>query len=153
MRDELTSRLHQARQLLSSLPDLSDRPQAPVSAPRPLRRPHRPRRRSSPPAETTAPSSAQHAAAAAQEAPVRRPSPTPHAGRGESEAARQPVTTAPQRAPETRQLPMPPRPGATGSTAASQANPPTQAIDQPAQVTGLTPAESEHPLFLGQPTR
>jgi hypothetical protein len=52
------------------------------------------------------------------------------AARGESEAAaaRQPTRAG---EPATRQLPMPPRPGATtGSTPAQ--NPATQAIDAPA---------------------
>ncbi len=130
MREELTGRLHQVRQLLGTLPDLGDRPHQPAEpavAPEAVTQP------ASTPA--TAPETTP-APAPAAEAPVRRPSPTPHASpsRGESEAARQQITSAQHRSPETRQLPMPPRPGAGGSTAASSpANPPTQAIDQPAQ--------------------
>src|SRR5215213_459028 len=57
LRDELTSRLHQARQLLSTLPDLSDRPQ--VTMPRETAR--EPERR---PAATPATPAGQGAAAA-----------------------------------------------------------------------------------------
>jgi hypothetical protein len=151
VRDELTGRLVQARQLLDRLPDLGDRPQqspaAPAasqpaaSAPAPATA-REPERRPQPapqtPAQNTAP-------AAAQPQPV-SPSMTV-AGRGMSEAgaARQPTRTempvqahtgAAQddavEAPTTRQLPMPPRPGTNpGHTAPPPVQgPPTQVIDQ-----------------------
>jgi cell division septum initiation protein DivIVA len=147
VRDELTGRLVQARQLLDRLPDLGDRPQqspaAPAasqpapSAPAPATAPE-PERRPQPSPQNTAP-------AAAQPQPV---SPSMSvAGRGMSEAgaARQPTrtempvvthTSAAQddavEAPTTRQLPMPPRPGTNpGHTAPPPVQgPPTQVIDK-----------------------
>ena len=111
VRDELTGRLLQARQLLGSLPDLGDRQQA--AAPEGER--------------------------LSQIAPQALPAPQPARAEGEAAAARQPTraeapageaSSAPQhRSPDaTRQLPMPPR---TGATAASPQSPPTQSIDQP----------------------
>jgi cell division septum initiation protein DivIVA len=136
VRDELTGRLTQARQLLDGLPDLSDRaqPAAPLQTP------------AQPP--ENAPATGQ---------PERRPSPNPAPapaqttlpatgrGVGEAGAARQPTRTdipvaahpaagqdrSPE-APVTRQLPMPPRPSPTpgGSSPAPVQGPPTQTIDQ-----------------------
>jgi cell division septum initiation protein DivIVA len=128
VRDELTSRLHAARQLLSSLPDLTDRTQ-----------------HSRTPAGETPRADSE-----------RRPQPTsqpaPQTGRieGEAAAARQPTRTQPaspqptgaqpsggqQRPSEstgTRQLPMPPRPASTpaGVAPAPVPGPPTEAIEQP----------------------
>jgi hypothetical protein len=132
VRDELTGRLLQVRQLLSSLPDLSDRPQQQTSrdddAPAPAAREtvrQEEERRPQPTARAAAPATSGAAPATSGAAPATSPS----TGRGESEAAaaRQPLRNS---EPATRQLPMPPRPG-SGSTAASATGPSTQAIDQP----------------------
>jgi len=154
VREELTGRLLQVRQLLSGLPELGDRPRqtsrdnaatardeerrpspTPQSTPQPTSQPTSSTGSTAASAGTpatapaTTPSTAQSAPAAAPTAPA-TPAPTPSTGRGESEAgaARQPLRTAEN--PATRQLPLPPRPGA-GSTAASPNGPQTQAIDQP----------------------
>jgi cell division septum initiation protein DivIVA len=114
VRDELTGRLLQARQLLGTLPDLSDRPQAEAADGE--RRPE-PQAQ----AQRTAQPQAQPAAQQART-------------EGEGLAARQPTRAeapdgaAHRSADATRQLPMPPR---TGSTAASGQTPPTQVIDKP----------------------
>jgi cell division septum initiation protein DivIVA len=142
VRDELTGRLIQARQLLDGLPDLGDRAQPaapqPVAAVPAVSAPEvrEPERRPSPnPAPAPTPAPAQTT--------------LPAAGRGVSEAgaARQPTRTETPvaaypaagqdrsaEAPVTRQLPMPPRPSPTpgGSSATSVQGPPTQTIDQPA---------------------
>jgi hypothetical protein len=114
LRDELTSRLLQARQVLTSLPDLGDRPQQQPAAPgqAPAQAPDQT------PGQAQAPTQSP----AQQSAPA---APQPTRGEGEAAAARQPTRAS---EPATRQLPMPPRPGA-GSTAPQ--GPPTQAIDQP----------------------
>jgi chromosome segregation ATPase len=117
IRDELTGRLLQARQLLTSLPDLGDRQQQ-AEAPAATRAPEA-ERRPSPAPQTAAPAPATQPA-------VQPASQAPRA-EGEAAAARQPTRSA---EPATRQLPMPPR--GNGSTAAP-VGPPTQAIDQPAQ--------------------
>ena len=139
VRDELTGRLLQVRQLLSTLPDLSDRPQPQTSrdddAPAPAAREtvrQEEERRPQPTARAAAPATSGAAPAPFGAAPVTSgaaPATSPSTGRGESEAAaaRQPLRNS---EPATRQLPMPPRPG-TGSTAASATGPSTQAIDQP----------------------
>jgi cell division septum initiation protein DivIVA len=132
VRDELTGRLLQARQLLSTLPDLGDRPQVPREE----------SRRPSP--QTTQPAVQPVAA---------RPQPA-EAGSGDGERAdRPPVPTEPattQLAPaapraeaQGGRLPMPPRPTpGTGSTSAASGSaptvqsPPTQAIDQPVEARG-----------------
>jgi cell division septum initiation protein DivIVA len=113
IRDELTGRLLQARQLLTTLPELGDRPQQEA-------------------AQTPA-----HAAGSEAE---RRPQPAPQAAapapaaqptapgvRVDREAAARQSTRPAE--PATRQLPVSPR--ANGSTAAP-VGPPTQAIDAPA---------------------
>ena len=103
VRDELTSRLLQARQLLTTLPDLGDRAaagaergHAPARPATPARRrpsvvPSRPRRRPRPQRPRSPPPSRQPQSARSE---------------GEAAAARQP-TRSPE--PATRQLPMPPR--------------------------------------------
>jgi hypothetical protein len=144
-RDELTGRLLQARQLLTTLPDLSDRAQdaeAPT-APAPQRTPEAQRgqaaapaaeaERRPQPAQQSAPQPAQQpqaaAPATAPSQPATQPAPQSARAEGEAAAARQP-TRSPE--PATRQLPMPPR-GTTGSTAApaGPTGPATQAIDAP----------------------
>ena len=106
VRDELTGRLFQARQLLDGLPDLGDRPQqpsatpaasqpapsapAPATAREPERRPQPGRAQNTAPQNTAPQNTAPHntAPAAAQPQPV---SPSMSvAGRGMSEAARRP---------------------------------------------------------------
>ena len=107
VRDELTGRLLQARQLLASLPDLGDREQ------------------------TAAQEADQRPQVMSQPQP---PQPAPQAPRAEGEAPVTSPSSAQHRSSDaTRQLPMPPRAGATpgGSTAASIQSPPTQTIDQP----------------------
>jgi chromosome segregation ATPase len=122
VRDELTGRLLQARQLLSTLPDLADRPQA-----------------------------TQPASSAAQSAQQQqRPQPAPAPQRVE-QATTQMAAAAPRsEAPAGGRLPMPPRPSptpsgtgpSTGATAVGAhgapkvQNPPTQAIDQPVEARG-----------------
>src|SRR5215203_1073851 len=125
VRDELTGRLLQARQLLSTLPDLSDRPEQPASMDR--TQAHEPERRPQPtpqPVQTAAP---QATATTTPSSAAPAPQTAPAAGQGESEAAaaRQPTRSA---EPATRQLPMPPR---TSGATATPVNPPTQAIDPP----------------------
>jgi cell division septum initiation protein DivIVA len=139
IRDELTGRLAQVRQLLGSLPDLGDRPQPAVSQPA-VSQPAA----SQPAASQPAPEVAREPERRPQPAPAPAPAPSQTsarglsqpispAGRGMSEAgaARQPTRTEAPVAAEsaaTRQLPMPPRAGATPATVQG---PPTQAIDQP----------------------
>jgi hypothetical protein len=128
VREELTGRLLQVRQLLNGLPDLSDRPQQATStAPAPAAAP------AADPAREQV-GAAQQPAQAARTATEHRPRPTPQPasagaqparGDGEAAAARQPVR--PLDSTGTRQLPLPNR---TGSTVAGQ-NPPTQSIDEP----------------------
>ena len=156
-RDELISRLTQARSVLDTLPDLGDRPQAataqPAAAPaaqatnaRPAaaaETTREPERRPSPtpqPAASASPAPAQPLAAAAAQ-----PSATGDRGMSEAGAARQPTRSETPvgaypaggqersaEAPATRQLPIPPRPGAPGSsTSTSVQGPATQSIDQP----------------------
>jgi cell division septum initiation protein DivIVA len=135
IRDELTGRLIQARQLLTTLPDLGDRP-AETNAPERAPAAEKPGAPSPAPAANRVVDTAPATSPAAET--ERRPQPAPQTaapatttqparGEGEAAAARQPTRTA---EPATRQLPLPPR--GTGSTAAP-AGPPTQAIDQPAQ--------------------
>ncbi|RBY87203.1 hypothetical protein DQ244_17950 [Blastococcus sp. TBT05-19] len=157
VRDELTSRLVQARRLLDGLPDLSDRPEpardeaargtqaaqpAPQQAPAVEPKPAQPAQAAPPAAEvTTAEPATQAPAQVAGQQTGQQPAVQVTRGESEAAAARQPTRqdpatatfpAAPQRSeePATRQLPMPPRQGATGSTAASQAES-TQTIDQP----------------------
>jgi cell division septum initiation protein DivIVA len=148
VRDELTGRLVQARQLLDGLPELGDRPRqsgtqpsatqpAPEVAREPQRRPQ--------PGPAVAPT-ATPSQSTAPAMPQAAPQPLSPAARGTSEAgaARQPTRAdtpvaahpagAADRAgesPATRQLPMPPRPTPGGSSPAPVQGPPTQAIDQP----------------------
>jgi cell division septum initiation protein DivIVA len=141
IRDELTGRLLQARQLLTTLPDLGDRPSQPeVKAAAAVEQPASP---SPAPTANRVADTGQAPAAMPAAEPERRPQPAPQAaapsssttqpaaqparGEGEAAAARQPTRTG---EPATRQLPMPPR--GTGATAAP-VGPQTQAIDQPAQ--------------------
>jgi cell division septum initiation protein DivIVA len=141
VRDELTSRLLQARQLLTTLPDLGDRPRqsAPQqpSAQQAPAQPQTPVTTASGSASTTQPAETPADGPREDErrpqpspAPAATPQSTAPRGEGEAAAARQP--TRPE--PATRQLPMPPRPGATSPTPVQ--GPPTQAIDQPAQTRG-----------------
>src|SRR3954463_6356170 len=133
IRDELTGRLLQARQLLTTLPDLSDQP---AQAEAPEKAPERAAQPSPAPTANRVADVNQAPATPATEserrpqpaAPATAPAPTtqPARGEGEAAAARQPTRTA---EPATRQLPMPPR--TTGSTAAP-VGPQTQAIDAPA---------------------
>jgi cell division septum initiation protein DivIVA len=120
VRDELTGRLLQARQLLGTLPDLSDRPRAEAADGE-----RRPETQTQTQARPTPQPQAQPAAQQARTedggAAARQPT------RAEAPAAA--PSGAAHRSPDTtRQLPMPPR---TGSTAASGQTPPTQVIDQP----------------------
>jgi chromosome segregation ATPase len=128
VRDELTGRLLQARQLLQGLPDLSDRAPEPEAQ--------------QPPQPAAQPQPVQQAAPEAPAQPAPQVPQVPRA-EGEAAAARQPTragapagaapsSTIHRASETTRQLPMPPRGGATasGSTAAP-AQPPTQVIDQP----------------------
>jgi cell division septum initiation protein DivIVA len=141
IRDELTGRLLQARQLLTTLPDLGDRPSQPeVKAAAAVEQPASP---SPAPTANRVADTGQAPAAMPAAEPERRPQPAPQdaapsssttqpaaqpaRGEGEAAAARQPTRTG---EPATRQLPMPPR--GTGATAAP-VGPQTQAIDQPAQ--------------------
>jgi cell division septum initiation protein DivIVA len=134
IRDELTGRLLQARQLLTTLPDLSDRPQqaeapAPARAAEPTPAPAPVAQAAPAPEAERRPSPTPHAAPASAPAatqPAAQPAPQASRGEGEAAAARQPTRSA---EPATRQLPMPPR--GNGSTAAS-VGPATQAIDAPA---------------------
>jgi hypothetical protein len=121
IRDELTGRLLQARQLLTALPELSDRPrqgEPKVEA----------RAAEKAPAPNRAAEVSQEAAASASPTtqPAAEPSPQSARTEGEAAAARQPTRSA---EPATRQLPMPPR--GNGSTVAP-VGPSTQAIDTPA---------------------
>jgi hypothetical protein len=132
VRDELTSRLLQARQVLTSLPDLGDRPRQEPAAPAEAQnRPASPAQ-AQPVAERRPQPTPQHAPPAGSQAATPAPdaaqtAPQPTRGEGEAAAARQPTRAG---EPATRQLPLPPRPGnSTGSTAAQ--GPSTQAIDQP----------------------
>ena len=117
VRDELTGRLLQARSLLQTLPDLGDRPQseAPVAHQRPQ----------APPQPAPQPQAVQAAPQATrpegEAAAARQPT------RSEVPAGATPSSAQHPSSETTRQLPMPPRTGATtgGSTAASQV------IDQP----------------------
>jgi chromosome segregation ATPase len=140
IRDELTGRLLQARQLLTTLPDLGDRPSQPEVKAAAVEQPASP---SPAPTANRVADTGQAPAAMPAAEPERRPQPAPQAaapsssttqpaaqparGEGEAAAARQPTRTG---EPATRQLPMPPR--GTGATAAP-VGPQTQAIDQPAQ--------------------
>ena len=134
VRDELTGRLMQARQLLSSLPDLSDRPQQ-VETPREAEQ--RPTPAAHPAAQTGAPAGQTQSA---------RPAPTTgRPAEGEAAAARQPArqeapayagapgsaTQPTGEAAGTRQLPMPPRPSPTPRPTGATAVPPAQTVDQP----------------------
>jgi cell division septum initiation protein DivIVA len=132
VRDELTGRLLQARQLLSGLPDLSDRPQSARDETPTAREPERAVQERRPSPTPVAPATTTPTSAPAGATATPQPATAPSGSRGESEAAaaRQPLRTA---EPATRQLPLPQRPG-TGSTAASTPSgtgPSTQAIDQP----------------------
>jgi hypothetical protein len=118
VRDELTGRLLQARQLLGTLPDLSDRPQAEAADGE--RRPE-PQAQAQRTAQPQAQPAAQQARTEGEGLAARQPT------RAEAPAAA-PSGAAHRSADATRQLPMPPR---TGSTAASGQTPPTQVIDKP----------------------
>ncbi len=130
VRDELTARLHQARQLLSTLPDLSDRP---VSAP----------------ATAAAPASAPAPAASAQTRPSPAPAPAPSApattparpAESESAAASQPAR--PESHPSTTALPLPSRQGSTGTQSGGQG---TQS-----QGAAATPPPAQGPATRVQP--
>jgi cell division septum initiation protein DivIVA len=137
VRDELTGRLLQARQLLSTLPDLADRPQMPA------REEPRVVAAVAQPTQPAVQQSGQPAEGRRSEAePAARPQPVP------SEPATSQLAPAAARAEATSsRLPMPPRPtpgpAATGAPAGSSAgsaskvqNPPTQAIDQPVEARG-----------------
>jgi hypothetical protein len=145
VRDELTGRLLQARQLLSTLPDLADRPQQareesrPVAAAQPTSSP------------ATTQQTTQQPAVQPQATPQRRPQPAP----SESQVDQPTTQVAPaaprSEAPAGGRLPMPPRPtptpdasgsstgtGATTAPAAASPTPKvqgptTQAIDQPVE--------------------
>jgi len=123
VRDELTGRLLQARQVLGSLPDLADRPQS--AAPEADQRPPTPAQPRPAQPQPAQPQQAQPV----QQAQHVQQAQQPARAEGEAAAARQPT-----RASETtRQLPMPPRTGAPtgGSTAAPAQPPPGQVMDQP----------------------
>jgi cell division septum initiation protein DivIVA len=125
IRDELTGRLLQARQLLTTLPELGDRPQqteSPAATPAATQAPEA-ERRPQPTPQAAAPAPA--VAPATQ--PAAQPSSQAVRPEGEAAAARQPTRPG---EPATRQLPMPPRGNGTGSTAAP-VGPATQAIDAP----------------------
>ena len=144
VRDELTSRLVEARRLLDSLPDLGDRPQQSRDEAGSGRRSGSAPRSSEPAAQGA--SGAQPAPDTRSPAPVAGPQtgqqPAVQVTRGESEAAagRQPARPDPvtatfptgQRAgePTTRQLPLPPRPTPADAITAPQAAA-TQSIDEP----------------------
>jgi cell division septum initiation protein DivIVA len=178
VRDELTSRLHQARQLLSTLPDLSDRPQQAAPA-RPQAAPAQPAD-IAPPTQTitVARPAAQDDAeesrageAAAARQPVRtEPAPAPQAAPPTQPAVQPaPVAERPQPAPRPAEGPggrlrVPPRPTtgstASGSTADEDATdeavqgPPTRvqpAVNPPTQVQpAVKPAA---PAQSGTPQR
>jgi cell division septum initiation protein DivIVA len=102
VRDELTSRLHQARQLLSTLPDLGDRGQQPAPAQS---------------AERPAPPTGEGEAAAARQptrpeaAPPTQPAVQPVGGRSYGEGQRpQPVARGTEARTTEARLPVPPRP-------------------------------------------
>ena len=132
VRDELTARLHQARQLLSTLPDLSDRPaQAAPARPAPTQPTAQPA--AQPSGQTSAPSSAR-------------------SGEGEPAAAAQPART--EAGPSTTALPLPNRPVSAGNATPSTGGP---AASQSSGSTATTPtsggpAASPNPV-QGPPTR
>ncbi|MDK3258339.1 hypothetical protein [Blastococcus capsensis] len=161
VRDELTSRLLQARRLLDTLPDLGDRPQQPQDDAGATDRRTEPATGNAEPAAEDAPvAQTARPAPSHSPAPVAGPQtgqqPAVHVPQGEAAAARQPTRSDPvtatfatgQRAgePPTRQLPLPPRPTSApsestadsmaGATAAPAANPATQSIDQPVRAQG-----------------
>src|SRR4051812_34293849 len=151
VRDELTSRLLQARQLLSTLPDLGDRPQA--STERPSTATERPAEERRP--ESTGPQTNQltvrtaEGESAAARQPIRHesPSPAPRTTTGPATTVQPAVTAEQAAAPAERRseaptggarMPVPPRPSSspapagstTGATNPAQ-GPPTQVIETP----------------------
>jgi cell division septum initiation protein DivIVA len=101
VRDELTGRLLQARQLLNTLPDLDDRPQQQAAAP----------------------------ARDGERRP--QPAPQSGRPEGEAAAARQPTRPGEPAATRQLPMPPRPGTTPAGATAAPVQGPPTQAIDQP----------------------
>ncbi|WP_448627245.1 hypothetical protein [Geodermatophilus sp. URMC 64] len=142
VRDELTSRLLQARQLLSSLPDLGDRPQG--STERPAAEERRPQTAGPQTNQLTVRTAEGESAAARQpvrqESPAARPSGPPTAVQP-AVTADQPTGPAerrPEPATSGARMPVPPRPspspapsgGGSGGGSPVQ-GPPTQVIDSP----------------------
>jgi cell division septum initiation protein DivIVA len=150
VRDELTSRLLQARQLLSTLPDLGDRPQASTERPAPptAERPAEERR-----PEPTGPQTNQltvrtaEGESAAARQPIRHESPSPAPRPTGPATTVQPAVTADQAAGSTERrsetptggarMPVPPRTASptptghpSGATNPAQ-GPPTQVIETP----------------------
>ena len=151
VRDELTSRLLQARQLLSTLPDLGDRAQASTERPSPpaTERPAEERRpdSSGPQTNQLTVRTAEGESAAARQ-PIRHesPSPAPRTTPGPATTV-QPAVTAEQAAASTERrseaptggarMPSPPRPsspapaGSTSGATNPAQGPPTQVIETP----------------------
>jgi cell division septum initiation protein DivIVA len=149
VRDELTSRLLQARQLLSTLPDLGDRPQASTERPSPTT--ERPTEEARP--EPTGPQTNQltvrtaEGESAAARQPIRHEGPSPSPRPTGPATTVQPAVTAEQvaeaaeRTGETptggARVPVPPRTstaapaGSTSGATSPAQGPPTQVIETP----------------------
>jgi hypothetical protein len=148
VRDELTSRLLQARQLLSTLPDLHDRPQATERSSAPAERPAAEERRpesAGPQTNQLTVRTAEGESAAARQ-PIRHESPSSAPRTSGPATTVQPAVTADQAAGSAERrteapaggarMPVPPRPspspapaGSTSGATNPAQGPPTQVIE------------------------